>query len=63
MVDGTVRMRQLVPERNDGREVRDLFGEIGLMVSDNAECLTDDLKLSLDRGAQESVGGVVVDDV
>jgi len=61
MVDGAVGMRQLVPERNDGRDVGDLRGENRPMLHSDAEGLADDFELPLDRGTQEGIGGVVVE--
>lgn len=51
MVDGAVGVRQLVPKRNDGRDVRHLGGENGPMLHGDAEGLADDFELPFDAGA------------
>ena len=59
MVDGAVGVRQLVTERDDGRDVGNLRGEHGPMLHGDAEGLADDFELPFDRGAPEGIAGVV----
>jgi hypothetical protein len=59
MVDGAVGVRQLVPERNNGRDVGNLRGENGPVLHGDTEGLADDFKLPFDGGAQESIRGVI----